>query len=679
MPLSGRYSGLMTAPVAGQKRLELRVDVDGSNGLRQLVSGDVYDVDNTGPTPLNRYTSSWIVDPPKVQSGTTATQISGCVRFWKSPDVSASIDIQIPPGGPAAVTLTRDGVVETYTCDYSGAEFREVNLEVRVCQSVAPERLPDYDITSHPDHPAGLVSRRMTVETAFEEAGVLVSVASGSSAINDTAATFASWSQQELHDMMETEFAAIRSDWPRWSLWALIAGTNGVDAGFMFDQVEPERQGFAVFRSPAFGLLPAVDTSENAGELAALRFYLFTWVHEMGHAFNMVHSRDKYRSAALSWMNEPVIFDGGATSFWTQFPFQFDLQELEHIRHGDMSAVIMGGDAWGTDGHLSLYDDRESPDAGEAYSDDRFELLVRGSTQFDFMTPVRIELRLRNCSAHPLLIDARLQSQDGNTTVLIRRLDGTLEGDVAQYWPMTRRLREPVERELAPATEVEPFADRYSEELDLTYGRNGFYFDKPGDYVVQALYRTREGRVVQSNMLHLTVASPDAEGDKLRQAFFQHNVGKCLYLQGSHSPHLKGAMDTLRTVVNHYSQTAGGARLVEAIATGIAAPFFRVVDHEVVRFKPANYEGALDFTTDALKVLESTDDKALNLVHGRLGVARSRWRRAINDIDGANAELERLLSRLGQRGVHQSVLDDLRLLATTVSLLSQSRSPDATR
>ena len=31
---------------------------------------------------------------------------------------------------------------------------------------------------------------------------------------------------------------------------------------------------------------------------------------------------------------------------------RFDDEELVHIRHGDRSAVIMGGDDWGSGGHL---------------------------------------------------------------------------------------------------------------------------------------------------------------------------------------------------------------------------------------------------------------------------------------------------------------------------------------
>ena len=36
----------------------------------------------------------------------------------------------------------------------------------------------------------------------------------------------------------------------------------------------------------------------------------------------------------------------GPDSFWSHFEFRFDDEELVHLRHGNRSAVIMGGDPW---------------------------------------------------------------------------------------------------------------------------------------------------------------------------------------------------------------------------------------------------------------------------------------------------------------------------------------------
>jgi hypothetical protein len=147
-------------------------------------------------------------------------------------------------------------------------------------------------------------------------------------------------------------------------MWGLMAGLfedAGV-GGVMFDAASqfggagkaPERQGFAVFRNhPWFdSLVPG--TPQNQAQAQAMRHFLYTWVHEAGHAFNFLHSWNKRRPDSLSWMNYDWRYDSrnGADTFWNRFPFRFDDDELIHLRHGNRAAVIMGGDPWSSGGHL---------------------------------------------------------------------------------------------------------------------------------------------------------------------------------------------------------------------------------------------------------------------------------------------------------------------------------------
>jgi hypothetical protein len=107
----------------------------------------------------------------------------------------------------------------------------------------------------------------------------------------------------------------------------------------------PERQGFAVFRKHQwFTNLPAGAPS-NQDEAEAARKFLYTWGHEAGHAFNFLHSWNKNRPDSLSWMNYDWRYDNrnGDDSYWSNFRFRFDDEELIHLRHGDRSSVIMGG------------------------------------------------------------------------------------------------------------------------------------------------------------------------------------------------------------------------------------------------------------------------------------------------------------------------------------------------
>jgi hypothetical protein len=168
--------------------------------------------------------------------------------------------------------------------------------------------------------------------------------------------------------------------------------------------VVPAREEPDLFASPS-----------TQAQYEAMRKYLYVWVHEAGHAWKLLHSWDKGRPSALSWMNYDWKYDAinGADTFWARFFMRFDDEELIHIRHGDRKTVIMGGDDWGTGGHL------EAPPAAalEAGPGQPLELAVRCKPYFMLMEPVSVELRLRNTTACRFRW-TRLDPRYGTTTIL---------------------------------------------------------------------------------------------------------------------------------------------------------------------------------------------------------------------------------------------------------------------
>ena len=87
----------------------------------------------------------------------------------------------------------------------------------------------------------------------------------------------------------------------------------------------PGRQGFAVFRDHDW-FKDLVASPQTQKQKQAMRHFLYTWVHEAGHAFNFLHSWDKARPDSLSWMNYDWRYDqrNGANTFWRSFRFRFD-------------------------------------------------------------------------------------------------------------------------------------------------------------------------------------------------------------------------------------------------------------------------------------------------------------------------------------------------------------------
>ncbi len=679
--VSGRYEGLMTRPQFGKVALELRVDIDSVTPASlpmNRISGDLYqifrlDVPGAEPSISKTYIESWIVDQPEITRSTDGIDIVGHVRFWTGSHAPTTVAVRISRDGPhqtpwASVTLSEAGGAQSsFTCQRVSNYFRELELEIDVCTSTNLEPLlPQYHTHWHNDRPSSLPSRVLTIEEAFRDIGVNVTISPSHTVIDDSAPEFESWTPAELHDAMATHFSQFRSVWPKWALWGLLASLfeRPSVGGVMFDAASrfggagegPERQGFAVFRNHGWfeNLVPG--TPRNQEEAWAIRHFLYTWVHEAGHAFNFLHSWDKGRPDSLSWMNYDWRYDqrNGSNSFWRAFGFCCDDDEIVHIRHGNRASVIMGGDPWSSGSHL------EAPNLAmtQIEGDAPIEFLIRSKSYFEFMEPIIVELRLRNLMpAMPVVIDKRLLPEFGTVIAHIQKPDGR----IVEYRPPICALGEPEPLSLAPAQEGNVGEDRFSREIFLSYGIGGFYFDQPGEYKIRAVYQGFGDILVPSNTHCVRVATPRTkEADRLAQDYFSDAAGLCLYLQGSRSPHLKKGIDVLQEVASQFEDPVSAANINIALANGVSRPFFRVADPETGKMKRsavADPKEALRLTEPSLKALQTKRDKSLNLAYGRVVRRRAAYHQAVGTADLAEKELSKLRDDLAVRGAHKPTLD----------------------
>lgn len=695
-PISGRYEGEMTAPTGGRDLLDLRVDIDeryANSPVMNRVSGDFFQVNRLNlpgspPRVWRVYRESWILNSPQVTWGQNSVEITGTIRFWNGTHPPTAIRVHIPWSassmvGPAEVSFSpQGGIPSSYSCAKLSDCFRSLNLEVDVCSSVNPAAvgaplLPSYDVGAHPNRPADLPRRTLTISEVYREAGVCVAIRPQNTVIDDSAPQFVSWSDAELHHAMEEHFSQIGDQWPRWEMWGVLAGQydDSRVGGVMFDASAtfggpgqaPERQGFAVFRNHEwFDDLPA-GTPTNDDEAAALRKYLYTWVHEAGHAFNFLHSWDKNRPDSLSWMNYDWKYDNrnGTDRFWRNFRMRFDDEELIHVRHGNRPSVIMGGDPWASGGHM------ESPPGAEylesppgamshAEGDVPVEFLLRSKEYFEFMEPVAIECRLRNLFTDlPLNLDTNLSPEYGGTVFFIRRPDGR----IVEYAPVMCKVAQDRLQTLQPLREGDaPGPDRFSENVFLSYGRYGYYFDEPGQYIVRALYQGPGDLLIPSNVLRLRVGTPlTKQEDRLAQDFFSYEVGMSLYLRGSQSPFLAKGMDVLTEITERDADQMRGARIAHRVAPGIARPFFRAERDapSAVTLRRAyggDPEQALAMTKPALEVYRRDESRAMNIPYGRLVRLRSKLLSQLGRGDEARREFDTLGENLAARGVNASVI-----------------------
>lgn len=694
--ISGRYQGEMTAPTGGRDELDLRIDVDlrhDSSPVLNRMSGDFYQVNRLNlpgqpPRVWKVYRESWIVNTPVVQWTQTSIQITGMMQFWKSihppTGVTVRISWDISRGlEPAEVTFSpQGGVPMAYSCVKRSDAFRELSLEVAVCKSVnQPPLLPAYDIGLHADRPADIPRRVLTIESAYREAGVVVNIRPEHREVDDSARGGRGWTDAELHHAMETHFSQYSGEWPQWEMWGLLAGLYEKPSvgGIMFDAAaamggagqSPERQGFAVFRSHKWfnDLMDGTPTTPQQAEAA--RKYLYTWVHEAGHAFNFLHSWDKNRPDALSWMNYDWKYDSrnGAAAFWRNFRFRFDDEELIHLRHGDRAAVIMGGDPWASGGQAegppgSEYLEAPPGAMSQVEGQVPIEVLVRSQGFFEFMEPVLLELRVRNLLTDlPLSLDTRLNPEYGGITFYLRRPDGR----IVEYSPVTCKVAESQLSTLREA-DAEQGRERYSEMVFLSYGKYGFYIDEPGEYWVRALYHGPGDVLIPSNIHRLRVGNPKTpEQDVKAQDFFSYEVGMSLYLFGSRSEYLDKGRAVIEDLADRYQDSMLGARLNAALANSLVKPFYGLEDGKVKLLEKADPKEALKLVEPAVEVLRKDPRKELNLTYRGLAERQARLEVEVGRTAQARQVLSTLSADLEKRGVNPPQLASLQAVAQEIT------------
>lgn len=675
-PVSGTYRGASQTSAPRQLEVELRVDVDESHPQSPTLNRVSYDLfenftNNNSQWQVHR--GSWIVDVPNAIVHSHEVAISGIARSWVgSQQINVNIRIMrmdsttLP--GPVELTI-EDAIGEArFDCEWKSHRFRNVDLEVDICKSVNSKKpiLPSYDLHTHNNRPDEIGQRVLTIEDAYTEAGVAIEISSDNTVIDDSDPQFDSWSAAELHEAMVTHFEQ-HKDSPQWKLWGLLAGMyeNPGVGGVMFDAAAqfggagkaPERQGFAVFRNHSWFNSLVAGTPSTQAQAEAARKYLYTWVHEAGHAFNFLHSWDKTRPDALSWMNYDWKYDqrNGSDTFWKRFLFTFDDSELLHLRHGNRSAVIMGGDSWASGGHLES-EVTEIVDMELVSGEPPVEVLLRSAEWFQFLEPVSIEIRLRNRTSKPLDVDTNVDPEFGSVTIMIKSPDGA----VKQYQPLMCKLVEVKKRKLMSETKTQTGTDRYSRLIDLTFGEDGFYFDRPGRYTIRAFYQGLDGTIIPSNSHHISVGYPlTPQNERLAQDYFTPEVGLMIYLNGSRSPRLEKALDVLKEVSDMYAKDRLAAKTNSVIAEAVGKPFFEVKDNKLVQKQGPKPEEALEMTDAAMAVFAASDQESANLPHRRLVDQRSEFWKAIGEPSKVKAEETVLCSILKKRGVNSSVIKDI--------------------
>ncbi|HMZ56379.1 MAG TPA: hypothetical protein PLT48_16115 [Nitrospira sp.] len=569
--VSGRYRGTL-----GSFQLELRVDVDRTRPMNRA-SGDLYQVSGGTTT----YYGSFVLNSPVVTVTATTVTVKGLGTFTFSagaPVVQITIARRTLFQSQAPATLqfftTAGSPGATYTCAFESAYFRTVRIETDRVSDVTTPVFGSYNTGSLP---SGGSSRTLSVPNAYAEAGVEMIQTAGSDVINiSEAGADIKWTNAELHAAMQKHFT-LWSDNPQWAVWLLAAQSHEIGPtlyGIMFDQQGKQRQGCAVFHTGIGGT-----TAEK------LRLQLYTYVHELGHCFNLLHSWQKAyatppvpnRPNSLSWMNYPWNFpNGGAAAFWNQFPFQFDQEEVIHLRHAFRNNIIMGGNPFGTGSALGreVMADPIRDDSGLSFR------ISTHQDSFALGEPVVLQMALGATDSRERRVHTWLNPNCGMVKVVIRKPSG----EVVAYEPLIDHLVGARDTTLRGRTTVKDSAY-------IGFGKEGFYFDQPGNYRIRASYAALDGSEVLSEVIKVRVRYPvTAAEESLAALFMGDDQGTLLCLLGSDSETLNAGNAAFDEVLDRHGKhpMANYARAVKGI--NAARDFKTVTTDKQVELRPARLD-----------------------------------------------------------------------------------------
>jgi hypothetical protein len=642
------------------RHLELRVDIDGMRPL-MCISGDFFET--TGGT--TSYAGSFIVKTPLIETTPTQITIEGTGTFSiasGAPFIRVTMPRVAPasPLQPATVQFFTSASAPvasaTYLCAFVSPFFRTVQWEQDSVVGTVP--FISYNTGSLPQPPGSAV-RDLTVPAAFAEAGIDLQL-SGSANVISSPGDGAPWSDSELHNAMVNHFSLFTNA-PEWRAWLLVASTHETGArGIMFDYSDNfQRQGCAVFYD-------AIAGTDAASQRAQLR----TYVHELGHAFNLLHSWQKNQAdppqplgpnsgfGDLSWMNYAWRYQAasggptGETAYWAAFPFQFTNSELLHLRHGFFKDVVMGGNPF-TKGAAEVppnfFKEAIVDNSGLALELRAEDGLGRPRT-FAFGEPVVVELKLSTTDLRGVDTHDYLHPKDNFVTIMIQHPSGR----TMVYEPLLQRCTE-----ARRTIRLDRNRPAIYESAYIGYGKGGHYFDQPGQYTLRAQYVASDGSRVVSPGLSFRVRMPVTEADaEVGELLLGEDQGKLLYLLGSDAETLRSGSEALDLLLDKHGKhpLAVYARMLKGInAERTFKHLSADKQFQTREARPQEAVALLSAVEKASAKDKGVDNVTLNMVMQRLATAELK----AGNPEQATLTMDRMVAVFSDKGLKAQVLETI--------------------
>lgn len=654
-PVSGRYEWRLPhgaaptphgpSPLRAVRREDLRLDVDrhypqatASGTLAGGLAVQIHWVARLTRTAANTWAGPiWYKDGAGASFPYTRVEIT-------------VLSSAIPAQRRAVAKFTRPGIAPRMRSFwFRSAYFHPVNFEFDWAESVTPTLA--IDTAAHPNRPATLPAESLTIETVFRRAGFNVTTGAGGPVPLTGADTL--WSDQEMHDAMQVYWSRFVAA-PQWAMWVLFASLHESGSnlgGIMFDDIGPNhRQGTALFVNSFVANPPAGDANPPAW---VQRMIFWTACHEMGHSFNLAHSWQKSlgvgwvpltdEGEARSFMNYPFLVNGGQSAFFSDFEFRFSDQELLFMRHAPARFVEMGNAAWFDHHGFQEANVSEQPP---------FQLSLRVSRDrpvFEFMEPVAFELKLKNVSGRPQIVERGVLAPDAVTLIIKKQ-----GREARQFVPFARRC-------LAPdpvVLEAQAPKDAIYGSIFGSVGLNGWDLAEPGNYLIQAAVHTGDEEIV-SAPLQLRIEPPASrEEEFLAQDLFTDDAGRVLAVGGSRSEPLERGNAVLHEVAERLPDRRVALHARYALGNVLQSPYKALVVDPgaerpiAIEQRPPNPDEAREFITSALGSKPAVAAESFGHIEfNELLDGFSRWLEAQGEAPAAGQALDLLYDTLSARVV----------------------------
>ncbi|MGH3696727.1 MAG: hypothetical protein ACRDRX_22555 [Pseudonocardiaceae bacterium] len=589
-------SVILPIPLFGTE--ELRVDVDGVMPT-MTVSGTITRLFGGRLTWLARVTKdpvsgAW-TGPISYRDGTTSLRPQATVSVELT-----GVPLPLPLIRKATATFSGgSGSAVTLNYTFEKAAFREVAFEYDTVSDATAVTM--HNPTSHPIHHPSVPNSTLSLESAYARLGIQVTKTGGDSVIPIGAAgANTTWSDQEMHDAMQAHWSRW-VDAPQWAVWVLFARLHDQGTslgGIMFDDIgTAQRQGTSIFSDSFISQAPAGEA--NPGPWVE-RMKFWTAMHEIGHSFNLAHSWQKSlgtswvpladEPSALSYMNYPFFYPGGVDAFFAAFEYGFSPDELLFLRHAPERLVKMGAEPWFSNHGFEkdAFEQLRTAVTGPL----ELELRVHREPRFEFLEPVVAELRLKNVSSTPTVVDGNALKDDGLAIVVAK--DG---GDSKRWLPFARYC-------MAPSPTVLQPGEAMYHSLFLSAGTGGWLISDAGTYTVYAATETGQGSAALSRPLTIVVERPSgSEAERLAGDVFTKEVAHTLGFGGSRV--LEGANETLQQVAERLPESRAAVHATAVLGTPMAA------DGKILTVTAEGFE--------TVKVMPGAPEEARKLLSAALG------------------------------------------------------------